>query len=181
MAVMTEQSRQALAEVFKRAARSTLLRSPEDAWEIAPETTSETSAGRADPLLVITTTSFAFRLLTIFHVSDSEANRSYFLPVGAACTMLEGFAELANLCCGALNREMRFAYPHLAMSVPSQLNAGSLEHLAQLKAEYISRFAVSINGAVKLRVTLCMCCFAPIEILEIPAGTEPASGVLELL
>jgi hypothetical protein len=162
--------------VFERAARSTILRSQEDAWEI---TTGAAAATIRDPLMVITTSSFAFRLLTIFQLADNEANRAYFLPEGAGGTLQEGFAEVVNLCCGALNREISTIFPHLAMSVPSRLSAQCIEYLPQLKPEYTSRFTVSINGAVKVDITLCMCCSAAIDIPAL-AAVEQTGGELEM-
>jgi hypothetical protein len=177
--VFSEQSRQNLAGVFERAARSTMVRSQEDVCEIAREPAGA-AASSTDPLLVITTSSFNFRLLTIFQVSDTAANRAYFLPAGAGCTIQEGFAEVANLCCGALNREISLVYPHLAMSVPSRLSPECLEYLAQLNPEYTSRFTVSINTTAKLAVTLCMCCTAPVDIPMGAATAGQSNGELEM-
>ena len=162
--------------MFERAARSTILRSQEDAWEI---TTGPATATVRNPLMVITTSSFAFRLLTIFQVADNDANRAYFLPEGAAGTLQEGFAEVVNLCCGALSREISSVFPHVAMSAPSRLSAQCIEYLPQLKPEYISRFTISINGAVKVDITLCMCCSAAVDIPAL-AAVEQTSGELEL-
>jgi hypothetical protein len=178
--VFSEQSRQNLAGVFERAARSTMVRSQEDVCVIAREPAGAAAAATGDPLLVITTSSFNFRLLTIFQVSDTDANRAYFVPTGAGCTLQEGFAEVANLCCGALNREISLVYPHLAMSVPSRLSPECLEYLAQLNPEYTSRFTVSINTTAKLAVTLCMCCTAPVDIPLGVATAAQSSGELEM-
>ena len=175
--MLSAQSRQNLANVFERAARSTILRSQEDALQITAE---PSMAAASDPLLVITTSSFAFRLLTIFHVADNDANRAYFLPAGAGGTLQEGLAEVVNLCCGAFNREISTVFPHLAMSVPSRLSAQCLDYLPQLKPEYTSRFTVSINGTVKMDVTLCMCCSAPVDIPVTLAAPGQTSGELEM-
>lgn len=175
--MLSAQSRQNLADVFERAARSTILRSPEDALQITAEPSTATAG---DPLLVITTSSFAFRLLTLFHVADNDANRAYFLPAGAGGTLQEGFAEVVNLCCGAFNREISAVFPHLAMSVPSRLSAQCIDYLPQLKPEYTSRFTVSINGTVKVDVTLCMCCSAPVDIPVTLAAPGQTSGELEM-
>jgi hypothetical protein len=78
-----------------------------------------------------------------------------------------------------LNREISSAFPHVAMSVPCRLNAQCLEYLPQLKPEYTSRFTVAINGAVKVDITLCMCCSAAIDIPAL-AAVEQTSGELEM-
>jgi len=92
-----------LVSVFERCARASLLRSQDDLFEISSAPAASAAGGS---LLIITTSSFAFRLLTIFHVDDNEANRGYFVPAGSGLSLQDSFAEVANLCCGALNREI---------------------------------------------------------------------------
>ncbi len=178
--MFSDQSRHNLAGIFERAARSTIARSNTDVCEIAREPAGASTPSADDPLLVITLTSFTFRLLTIFHVCDSDANRAYFMSGGSGGTLQDGFAEIANLCCGALNRDISLAYPHLAMSVPSRLSAGCIDYLKDLSPAYTSRFSVSINAAVSLAVTLCLCCSAPVDIPALSAAVEQASGELEM-
>jgi len=175
--LFSDQSRQGLINVFERCARSSLPRSQGDAFEIS-STPAAIRAG--DPLLLITTSSFAFRLLTIFHVTDNETNRTYFVPAATGVSLQEGFAEVANLCCGAINREIGTRFPHLAMSIPSRLSAGCLEHLPQLRPDCIVKFTVTINSTVKVGVTLCMCCTAPVEIPLTLNSVHQSSGELEM-
>ena len=176
--LFSEHSRQGLTSTLERCARSTLVRSENAVCQIALEPAG--TVLRGDPLVVITTTSFAFRLLTMFHVDDTEANRAYFVPTGSTLTLQEGFAEFANLCCGALNRELSPLYPHLAMSIPCTLRAQCIEHLPQLKPEYTSHFTVTIDDSVKVGVTLCMCCSAAVEIPVQLNTVQQTSGELEM-
>jgi hypothetical protein len=178
--VLSDQSRQGLDSAFERAARATIVRSQDDACQILGEPPDGTAAFSADPLLVITISSFAFRLLTLFQVADNAANRAYFLPAGADCTLQEGFAEVANLCCGALSREISSVFPHLAMSIPTPLSAQCMDSLPQLKPEYTSRHTVAINSGVQVSVTLCMCCSADVDIPATLAQGQTTSGELEM-
>lgn len=178
--MLSDQSRQGLASAFERAARTTIVRSQDDACQILTEPPDGTAAFSADPLLVITISSFAFRLLTLFQVADNAANRAYFLPPGGGCTLQEGFAEVANLCSGALSREMSAVFPHLAMSIPSRLSPQCMDSLAQLKPDYTSRHTVAINIGVQVSVTLCMCCSAPVDIPATLAQVQTTSGELEI-
>jgi hypothetical protein len=179
--VLSDQSRQGLTSAFERAARTTIVRSQDDACQILAEPADGTTAFSADPLLVITISSFAFRLLALFQVADNDANRAYFLAAGAGCTLQEGFAEVANLCCGALSREISSAFPHLAMSTPCSLGPQCMHSLAQLKPEYTSRHTVAINSGVQVNVTLCMCCSAAVDIPTTLAQEQTAaSGELEI-
>jgi hypothetical protein len=176
--MFSDQSRQGLSGAFERAARSTVTRSADDVCEITAEPAGTGFGG--DSLLVITTSSFSFRLLTLFHLEDTEANRAYFLPAGSAVSLQEGFAEVANLCCGALNREISPLFPHLAMSIPCRLSSRCIDHLPQLDPEYIARFRININSAVRVGVTLCMCCTAQVDIPATLNAVQHASGELEM-
>lgn len=176
--LFSEQSRRALAGVFERSAKSTLPRSAADVCEIHDQPGGAAFSG--DPLLVLTITSFAFRLMTLFHVDDNEATHAYFVPAAAKFTLQQVFAEIANLCCGAMNRELSALFPHLAMSIPCMLSAGCIEHLPRLNAEYTSRLSIKINDTVKLGVTLCMCCSATVEIPAALGTAEKTTGELEM-
>jgi hypothetical protein len=179
MSLMTEQSKQALAQAFFRAARAGLLRAPEDALDIAPIASDKPSGQPGDTVLVITTSSFSFRLLTMFHIAATPESRTYY--GGAADAKIEtAFSEIANLCCGALNRELSYVFPHLGMSIPYSLRNECLGCLDELKPEYVSRYAIAINSSVRLEATLCMCCSAPVEMTERSHVAEQATGELEL-
>jgi len=83
------------------------------------------------------------------------------------------------MCVGALNRELSHDFPHLAMSTPYRLDSECLDHLGELHPEDIASYAISINGAAKLTVTLCICCYAPMAI-AVHAQSAEALGELEL-
>jgi hypothetical protein len=197
MSLMTEQSKQALADAFFRAAKSGLLRAPEDSLEIEPiaravpaskaasRTVAQTRVNTTrvgEPsrdVLVITTSSFSFRLLTMFDVAATPEARAYF--GGARDAKIETtFAEIANLCCGALNRELSVHFPHLGMSIPYSLNAECLGCLDELKPEYVSRYALTVNSSVRVEATLCMCCSAPVEVIARAEAVAETTGELEL-
>jgi hypothetical protein len=177
--LFSDQSKLGLSGVFERCARSTVVRSAQDVCDVA---SGSSGVPLADgPVLIITTSSFSFRLVTIFHLDDNDANRHYFVPDGSESSLQEGFAEVANLCCGAVNRAMSELFPHMAMSIPCGLSARCVEHLAQLKPEYTARFGITINDTVKVGVTLCMCCTAPVDIpLTLSNTTQQSSGELEM-
>jgi hypothetical protein len=180
MAMMTEQSKQSLADAFCRAAKTGLLRAPEDALHIAPAGALQLAARPGEAVLVITTSSFAFRLLTIFQVAATPETRAYYGD-GPGDPKIEAvFAEFANLCCGALNRELSKHFPHLAMSIPYALGSQCLNCLDELKPEYLSRYAITINDSVRLEATLCMCCSAPVNIAAAANAVVETTGELEL-
>ncbi len=178
--MLSEQSRRNLVELFQSAARASLLHSTEHTWTMDLDASGAAVTPDGGPLVVITTASFHFRLLTIFSVPESEANRDYFVPPGSGLSIDDGFAEAANLCCGALNREMSSIYSHLAMSVPSRLRASCVDYLAVLAPQFTSSFTITINATVRIGVTLCLCCTAPVDFPMRAAVSEQVTGELEM-
>jgi len=180
MSMMTAQSRQSLGDSFCRAAKLGLVRAPEDALQIEPLESLQFATRPGEGVLVITTSSFAFRLLTIFHVAATPESLAYYGDRAGEQKLEVSFAEFANLCCGALNRELSSHFPHLAMSIPYSLSSQCLGCLDELKPEYLSRYAITINDSVRLEATLCMCCSAPVEIVATAGVAEETTGELEL-
>jgi hypothetical protein len=179
MSLMSEQSRQALAEAFSRAARVGLVRAPEDAFEIEAVKTRTPTPPPGARMFLITTSSFAFRLLTMFRVVSIEEARAYY--GGTSDANLDGaFAEIANLCCGALNRELAFHFPHLGMSIPYMLSDQCLSWLEQLKPDYVAHYSLTVGSTVRVDATLCMCCSAPVEVITRAHAATETTGELEL-
>jgi hypothetical protein len=176
---MNENSKQGMGQAFLRAAKAGLLRSPDDVLDAQPIAHGIVNSAPGETVLVITTSSFAFRLLTLFQVPATRENRQYYGGAPDA-KMAMTFAEIANLCCGALNRELVNAFPHLGMSIPYELGAQCLANLDELKPEHVIRYGITINGSVRLEVTLCICCSAPVQLEPRSEATAASTGELEL-
>jgi hypothetical protein len=129
-------------------------------------------------LLLITISSFVFRLITIFEVCNDAATRNYYAGDTGA-SLDEPFAEVANLCCGALNRELACRFRHLAMSIPYRLDASCLAFLDVLNPRFRASYDIEINNSARVRVTLCMCCDTPVEYSPTVQAAHEA-GALEM-
>ena len=178
--MISEQSKQNLESAFYRAARESLVRDSGDACEIGPIRSGQPSQQCGDKVLVITISSFAFRLTTIFHIADCEASRAYYCNGAVDRGLDEAFAEVVNLFCGSLSRTLAPSFPHLAMSIPYTLNSKCMEFLAELRPRYLSSYLITINDSVRIRATLCMHCSAEVEIALPAATAQDNSGALEL-
>jgi len=176
--VLSEQGKRNIEQAFQRAARGTVVRTSADVCDIALATDPQPDP-RHGQLVLITVSSFAFRLITIFQVRDTPEIRSYYLADTDQRGIDESFHEVANLCCGALNREFSRSFAHLAMSTPYTLDARCISYLAQLQPQLLSHYLITINGSVQLRATLCMCCTAPVDI-QLNAAEVEQTGELEL-
>jgi hypothetical protein len=184
--MLSEKATKNIADAFHRAAAATLVRNPGDTCNIVTARDRGSVAcgvgvggvGGAK-LLMITISSFTFRLLTVFEVCEDEPTRHYYLG-GAQAVLDEAFAEVANMCCGALNRELSAQFRHMAMSIPHLLDARCTAFLQELKPRFRESYDITINAAVRLRVTLCLCCNRSIEFAGPAIEVSHAGGELEL-
>ena len=119
----------------------------------------------------MTISSFNFRLLISFQLEDTPATRAYFVSDPPDQPLSEAFSEVANMCCGALNHELARSFPHLGMSIPYVLGGECLAYLGDLRPAYRANLAITINQTVRLQMTLCLCCDAPLELVS---GAPPA-------
>lgn len=166
-------------EAFRRAATINLVRSPEDSISFKPLKSQDASSPAASRLVIITISSFTFRLLTVFQVSDGAAMRAYY-GGGAEARIEETFAEKANLCCGALNRELSHSFPQLAMSIPYSLSGRSIQFLDVLRPQFLSRHSICIDSQIQLEATLCMCCTTVVNLGAAVKQPDEDTGALEL-
>ena len=177
---MSELSQCHFEDAFRRAATMNLVRSTNDSISIKPMKSQDTSSPPGSRLVIITISSFAFRLLTVFQVHDSTAMRAYY-GGGAAKEPIDAtFAEVANLCCGALNRELSQSFPHLAMSIPYSLSSRSIQFLDVLRPQFLSGHSICIDSRIQLEATLCMCCTTLVELGATVKRPTEDSGELEL-
>ena len=179
--MLSDTSKQGIALAFGRAARTGMVRNAGDSFDIVPIDASQRNENTSERVLVITASSFTFRLMTLFHVAVTPESRAYYGGEDASDGGLnEAFSEVVNLCGGAFNRELSQHVPHLGMSIPYILSAECLKHLELLKPQYLASFSITINQAVQFQVTLCMVCSAPVQIPVVTTIAEEQTGELEL-
>lgn len=172
--MISENAKQSINQVFSRAVRSSLAMGGDDTVEV--ELLSHDGADNAHSnIVVLTISSFLFRLLTVFHVSPDQPLAGYFARGDATRTFKDTFGEIGNLCCGAMNRELGLQFPHLGMSTPHMLEGRCAQHLDDLRPSYSSRHRITINNALSLDATLCLCAYAPLDF-RVEAPVEVYSG-----
>src|ERR1700744_1385485 len=102
--MLSEKATRNIADAFRRAASATLVRDVTDTFCIEAAGSGVAPSLGAE-LLMITISSFAFRLVTVFEVCARQPTCDYY-TAGRETTLNEAFAEVANMCCGALGREL---------------------------------------------------------------------------
>jgi hypothetical protein len=116
----------------------------------------------------------------MLHVKEDVATVEYYTKGDAERPFSEVFQEVCNLCCGAINQELLRYFPDLGMSTPYMLSARCLPYLEGLMPALLETWAVTINDAVQLSATLCVCAHAPIDFMADVSAAEDTSGELEL-
>jgi hypothetical protein len=178
--MLSQQTITNLTDAFQRAAVATLVRNTSDSCNIVPAGGPALGSDRATKLLMITISSFSFRLLTSFQISQDQSTRDYY-TAGTHSALDEVFAEIANMCCGALGRELSAHFKHLAMSVPYGLESQCLEFLSVLEPRFQASYDITINAAAQIRATICMYCNRPVDFIPaVVMEVKHTGGELEL-
>ena len=178
--MLSAQTTKNISDAFHRSVQATLVRNAGDACLIVPATAADTGARAAAKLLMITISSFSFRLVTVFRVPQEQQTNDYY-TAGAKNTLDEVFAEVANMCCGAFGRELSSQFKHLAMSVPYGLDAHCVDFLGNLQPSFQASYDITINAAERIWAAIFMCCKQPVEFAPAAAvETSHAGGELEL-
>ncbi len=178
--MISTQSMHNVEVAFHDAIRANLIREPGDTCEILSLEATDAGKDVGHKLLLITISSFVFRLIVIFRIVDNPATRAYYLRADAAQTLDQVFAELANMCGGSLNRALSTQFHHLAMSTPCTVNSQCAAFLADLRPQHVTRLKITINESVQLQVALCMCCSRPVEVAAATAATDGDTAIGEL-
>lgn len=178
--MISQQAKQSIDYIFTQSARRSLVLDPADTCDI--ETLPERGNHECPEkdIIVLTISSFLFRISTIFHIGEDPAIRDYFLKNSANRSLTEVFSEIGNLCSGAMNQELLRYFPHLGMSTPYTLSSRCLPFLGELNPGHLSRHAITINGSTRLQATLCMCGYAPVDFAVDKACAAVETGELEL-
>jgi hypothetical protein len=157
----------------------------------------EPAASGAHEVVMLTVSSYRFRVLLFIHFQRNDATRMHLAALandlsggldgsGVAGAMRdERFAdammERGNLCCGALNRELSRFFPHLGMSTPCILHGSALEHLGALRPSTTRHYRAELAPGVVMHLTLAICAFADIDFAFGEEMMESnASGELEM-
>ena len=178
--MITENVKHGVDFIFTKAAKANLCMSADDSVEITALPTGKMIETPEKNIVVLTISSYLFRLLTIFHVNRDKGTEAYFTKGDSNAHFFEAVSELGNMCCGAMNRDLGNYFPHLGMSKPYVLDSKCLPFLKELKPNYVSQHNIVINGSLNLHATLCMCSYAPVDFRVDMSIAEEATGALEM-
>jgi hypothetical protein len=175
--MISERAKDSIGRIFAGAASTRLPINEGHACEIV-----ERESGASllqEQIVVLTISSMQFRLLLLLHFDDDTGMRDYYAG-DASSPLADTFMEVANLCCGAMNQQLVEHFPDLGMSTPYTLNRHCVPYLTELKPDHVASYDVSINGAVRIGATLCVCTATPLDFVADEAVAAESGGELEL-
>ena len=178
--MISQQAKQGIEYIFLKAAKASFVLDASDVCDIVPMGEAKIAEFPEKKIIVLTISSFLFRLLTIVHINEDSATTAYFKKEASDKSLAEVVSEIGNLCCGAINRELLRHFGHLGMSTPYVLGRESMAFLKELKPGHIAAYAITINDVVPMHVTLCLCENAPIDFVVDTSSSEEETGALEL-
>lgn len=182
--MISQHAQAGFEHVFKQGLQSSLAPGADDRCDITevPNTDEASSV----QVVMLTISSFLFRLIVLIHFSSNEATREHFARInGKQLDQMDdqGFQdairESGNICCGALNRDLLPHFPHMGLSTPNILHRNSADHLEALKYGFIKHVRVVVNDAVTFYATLCVCESGALDF-EVDVNAQEVTGELEL-
>lgn len=150
--------------------------------EVVPDLTSI----RETNVVMLTVSSFLFRMSVLVYFSSDEATLNHFAAVNniSAADMsdqafLDAIRECGNICCGTLNRELARVYPHVAMSTPNIIERECVNHLESLNGGHLQHFRATPAGDKQFHVTLCVRDYADVDFEWAMLEEATAAGEME--
>ncbi|MCA1323861.1 hypothetical protein [Herbaspirillum sp. alder98] len=138
-------------------------------------------------MVVLTVSSYLFRVMVMFHFTPDAATRAHFARLNKVApaelgeqAFMDAIAECGNLCCGVLNRDLGNFFPHLGMSTPNVIDSRCAAYLQALNATHVRHFAVDIPDTRRFHVSLCISAYADMDFTVSAQEIEVDTGELEL-
>jgi hypothetical protein len=172
--MITERAKMSFDTIFPRCMEEALSSDAHQNWDIQAVSEKDITAKQ---FIMLTVSSYEFRLIVLFHFSSDATSRQYVLDVlnkyakdnekvlSTDLTVSKYYdflSELGNLMCGVLKREIFQFYPHLGLSTPNILtkdsqqyvNGSPIDHAIHMKAstdddiEFYGSIYVSSSGTL---------------------------------
>jgi hypothetical protein len=181
---ISQSARDGFDTLLKQALKSSMVPS-EASVEIS--TIADVSAIAEKQIVVLTVSSYLFRLMVMFYFTPDATTKGHFARLNRVepaemgeQAFMDAIAECGNLCCGILNRDLGRFFPHLGMSTPNVIDKNCAAYLQKLNAGHIQHFAVDIPESPRLHVSLCVSAYADMDFTVSADEEEVSTGELEL-
>lgn len=150
--MISQRAKSGFEKIFALSLDESLQTETRPVWQIQPVLAQ---AINAKQFIMLTISSYNFRLLVLLHFSADTAAMGYVadnikIPIDELtyARYQDYLSETGNLLCGTIKRLLFPIYPHLGMSSPNHLNLDSLRYVDSFKIDQsIHLQAKSESGA----------------------------------
>ncbi len=154
--------------------------------EVSPYETPERIG--AQKIVVLTVSSYLFRLMAILYFRRDADTRAYFNRTAGEGTPALGddefhdrVAECGNVFCGALNRELGAHFPHVGMSTPNIIDKDCMQYVDLLRCSLVKHYRIVLAGELTMYASLCVADYGTVDFHVDPAAVADVdTGELEL-
>jgi len=175
-------------QMLPRCLEESLRTEAHSTWQI--QSITEPDQFKTQRFVMLTVSSYDFRLLVLLHFSENAASIKYVadrLKLAAADLPMPHYydylSEIGNNFCGAIKREMCQFYPHLGMSTPNHLGRASLVHAKSWPVEHESHVKAYTTDGFEFFGSLYVSAFGDLDFdLQMSVKQEESveMGALEL-
>lgn len=145
------------------------------------------AAGPASSMVVLMIASHGFRIVTALHFPRTDAVRTHFARLGrmtagdpSAQAFDDAISESANMCCGAINREIGRFFDYTGMSTPHIIDSRSGPHLDRLTHHHLRHYRIVADDGAVFHASLCAFAHTPMDFVWEPEAAPDTTGELEL-
>jgi hypothetical protein len=182
--MISTQAQLAFQQMVARAVQSSPLVLPGAHCTVVPEPDRARLA--TDRVVVLTVSSYVFRLTLLIHFSPDQKTYAHFATVNRLAlaemgeqAFVDAISECGNICCGNLNRDLARIFPHVGMSTPNIIDSRCVASLDKLGAGYLQHFALQQPDGPGFAISLCVNAFGPLDFAGDFAAAEE-TGELEM-
>jgi hypothetical protein len=196
--MITERAKTGFDQLLQAALKSGLTRG-NGTCTIAPVDTLDKI--KQKKIVVLTVSSYLFRLLAILYFRDDAATRAFFAGTSAeaavdaaeggdaavAATLseqefLDRIGECGNMLCGSLNRDLGRHFPHVGKSTPNIIDRDCMRYVDLLGCGLKRHYRISLPDDLVMHASLCVSDYGTVDFHVAPAAEaaeDVSTGELE--
>lgn len=185
--MISQRAKNGLEHLLHRSLEESVRTELHTSWQL--QLVAEPNETSAQRFIMLTLSSYDFRMLVLLHFSTEEASVKYAADsLKLSVTEFpearyhDFLAELSNNFCGAFKRELCQYFPHLGMSTPNQLDWESLKHVKSWPVDHEIHIKANDEGGAEFHGSLYVSSFGELdfEMTQQPTEEIEETGALEL-
>ncbi len=183
--MISERAKDGFNHLLQESLRKNLVTSSEDVCEI--ETITDVSEMKEKEIVVMSISSYLFRIITFFYFTLNDATKGQFakiIKVQVAdideSAFHDAIGEFGNMYCGSLNRDVGRYFPYVGLSTPNILEKNCAAYITALDCGYVEHYRVTVNRSAEFHASLCICDYADLDFVVEKDAEGVNDGELEM-